>query len=151
VLDAARIERAVTAFTREPNGGLIVTISGGTIAHRDLITTLAAQHRLPTVYPARYFVSGGGLFSYGPNTIDPYRRAAGYVDRIGGLAHVLQRGAPARCDRSESADYVAESRWRSQPAVMKEPENSSLRRSKEWSQRKAGTGSRATRGSRLKL
>jgi putative ABC transport system substrate-binding protein len=82
VLNAGEIERAVTAFAREPNGGLIVTISGGTIAHRDLIGTLAARHRLPTVYPARYFVSGGGLFSYGPDTIDPYRRAAGYVNRI---------------------------------------------------------------------
>ena len=82
VLNASEIERAVTTFAREPNGGLIVTISGGTIAHRDLISTLAARHRLPTVYPARYFVSGGGLFSYGPDTIDPYRRAAGYVDRI---------------------------------------------------------------------
>jgi putative tryptophan/tyrosine transport system substrate-binding protein len=63
VLNAGEIERAVTAFAREPNGGLIVTISGGTIAHRDLISTLAARHRLPTVYPARYFVSGGGLLS----------------------------------------------------------------------------------------
>jgi putative tryptophan/tyrosine transport system substrate-binding protein len=82
VLEAGGIEHALAAFVREPNGGLIVTISGGTIAHRDLITTLAAQYRLPAVYPARYFVSGGGLFSYGPNTVDPYRRAAGYVDRI---------------------------------------------------------------------
>ena len=82
VLNAGEIERAVAAFAREPNGGLIVTISGGTIAHRDLIRTLAARHRLPAVYPARYFVSGGGLFSYGPDTIDPYRRAAGYVNRI---------------------------------------------------------------------
>jgi putative tryptophan/tyrosine transport system substrate-binding protein len=82
VLNPGEIERAVTAFAREPNGGLIVTISGGTIAHRDLISTLAARHRLPTVYPARYFVTGGGLLSYGPDTIDPYRRAAGYVDRI---------------------------------------------------------------------
>ena len=82
VLDAREIERDVTAFAREPNGGVIVTISGFTIAHRDLISTLAARHRLPAVYPARYFVSSGGLLSYGPDTIDPYRRAAGYVDRI---------------------------------------------------------------------
>jgi putative ABC transport system substrate-binding protein len=82
VRGADEIERAVTAFASEPNGGLIVTISGGTIAHRDLINRLALQYRLPAVYPARYFVRNGGLLSYGPNTIDPYRRAAGYVDRI---------------------------------------------------------------------
>jgi putative tryptophan/tyrosine transport system substrate-binding protein len=64
------------------NGGLIVT--GGALAevHRKLITTLAARHRLPAVYPFRYFVSSGGLISYGPNQDDEYRRAAGYVDRI---------------------------------------------------------------------
>src|SRR6185295_4748150 len=82
VLNAGEIERAVAAFAREPNGGRMVTLSGGAVAHRDLIRPLAARHRLPTVYPARYFVSGGGLFSYGPDTIDPYRRAAGYVNRI---------------------------------------------------------------------
>ena len=82
VRDAPEIERAVTAFARISNGGLIV-LSGGTgIFHRDLIIMLAARHRLPTVYPARYFVTGGGLISYGFDTIDPYRRAAGYVDRI---------------------------------------------------------------------
>jgi putative ABC transport system substrate-binding protein len=82
VLDAGELERAVTAFAREPNGGLIVTTSGWTIAHRHLIIALAARHRLPTVYPARYFVTDGGLLSYGPDTIEPYRRAAGYVDRV---------------------------------------------------------------------
>ena len=80
-VSAAEIERAVTAFARSPNGGLIVT-SGSTAFHRDLITSLAARHRLPTVFPYRYFVIAGGLISYGPNSIDPSRRAAGYIDRI---------------------------------------------------------------------
>ena len=80
-VNAAEIERAVTAFARSPNGGLIVT-SGSTAFHRDLITSLAASHRLPTVFPYRYFVIAGGLISYGPNSIDPSRRAAGYIDRI---------------------------------------------------------------------
>jgi putative ABC transport system substrate-binding protein len=80
-LDTAEIERAIEAFARSPNGGLIVTV-GGTGSHRDLIIGLAARHRLPAVYPFRYYVADGGLISYGPNTIDPVRRAAGYVDRI---------------------------------------------------------------------
>ena len=80
--DAAEIERAVAAFAREPNGGLIVTESGPAIIHRDLIIGLAARHRLPAVYAFRLFVTEGGLFSYGHDTIEPYRRAAGYVDRI---------------------------------------------------------------------
>jgi putative tryptophan/tyrosine transport system substrate-binding protein len=79
--DRAEIERAIEAFARSSNGGLIVT-SGGTGFRRDLIVPLAARHRLPAVYPYRYYVTDGGLISYGPNTIDQYRRAAGYVDRI---------------------------------------------------------------------
>jgi ABC-type uncharacterized transport system substrate-binding protein len=82
VYDASEIERAVTAFARESNGGLIVTGSAGAIVHRELIATLAARHRLPAVYPARYSVTAGGLVSYGPDLIDQFRRAAGYVDRI---------------------------------------------------------------------
>jgi putative ABC transport system substrate-binding protein len=82
VRDAGEIERAVTAFAHAPNGGLIVTGSPGAIVHRDLIATLAARHRLPAVYPARYSVTAGGLISYGPDLFDQYRRAAGYVDRI---------------------------------------------------------------------
>ena len=82
VRDAGEIERAVTAFARGPNGGLIVTASSLAVAHRDLIVTLAARNRLPTVYPFRYFVTGGGLISYGQDTIDGYKRAAAYVDRI---------------------------------------------------------------------
>ena len=69
-------------FRASPNGGLIVTGSALAVVHRDLIVTLAARHRLPAVYFARFFVTGGGLISYGPDSIDLYRRAAGYVDRI---------------------------------------------------------------------
>jgi putative ABC transport system substrate-binding protein len=82
VRDATEIERSVAAFAREPSSGLIVPTGGLTIIHRDLISTLAARHRLPAVYPYRYFVTGGGLMSYGPDLIEQYRRAADYVDRI---------------------------------------------------------------------
>jgi putative ABC transport system substrate-binding protein len=82
VRDAPEIERAVAAFAHGSNGGLVVTLTGLTIRHRDLISTLAARHRLPAVYPYGYFVTGGGLISYGPAAADLYRRAAGYVDRI---------------------------------------------------------------------
>ena len=82
VRDAGEIERAVAAFARASNGGLIVTASALAVVHRDLIITLAARHKLPAVYSDRYFVTAGGLISYGPDLIDQYRRAAGYVDRI---------------------------------------------------------------------
>ena len=82
VRDAGEIERVVTAFARSSNGGLIVTGSTLATVHRELITTLAARYRLPAVYPQRSFVTVGGLISYGPDSIDPYRQAAGYVDRI---------------------------------------------------------------------
>jgi putative ABC transport system substrate-binding protein len=82
VRDAAGIERAIEAFARIPNGGMIVTASALAIIHRDLIVKLAARHRLPTVYFQKVFVTGGGLISYGADFIDQYRRAAGYVDRI---------------------------------------------------------------------
>jgi putative ABC transport system substrate-binding protein len=80
--DAGEIERAVAAFARSPNGGLIVTGTLAATLHRNLIITLAARHKLPAVYPDRIFVTGGGLISYGPDRFDQYRRAAGYVDRI---------------------------------------------------------------------
>jgi putative tryptophan/tyrosine transport system substrate-binding protein len=82
VRDAGEIERAITAFARLPNGGLVVT--GSTLAgvHRHLIIALAARYRLPAVYSLRYLVADGGLISYGPDQIDQYRQAAGYVDRI---------------------------------------------------------------------
>jgi putative ABC transport system substrate-binding protein len=82
VRDAGEIERAVAAFAGSPDGGLIVTGSALTSAHRDLIITLAAQYKLPAVYPNRLVIRGGGLLSYGPDLIDLYLRAAGYVDRI---------------------------------------------------------------------
>jgi putative ABC transport system substrate-binding protein len=80
--DAGEIERAIEAFARSPNGGLIVTASGAANMHRDLIVALATRHKLPGVYYERFFVAAGGLISYGPNFVDQYRRAAGYVDRI---------------------------------------------------------------------
>jgi ABC-type uncharacterized transport system substrate-binding protein len=82
VRDAPEIERAIAAFALPPNGGLIVTGSALAELHRDLIVTLAARHKLPAVYFNRFFVTAGGLISYGTDLIDQYRRAAGYVDRI---------------------------------------------------------------------
>jgi putative ABC transport system substrate-binding protein len=80
--DAGEIERAVAALAQASNGGLIVTTGLPATHNRDLIITLAARHKLPAIYFDRYFVTAGGLFSYGPDRIDMYRRAAGYVDRI---------------------------------------------------------------------
>jgi putative tryptophan/tyrosine transport system substrate-binding protein len=82
VRDASEIERAVTAFADRPNGGLIATASASTAIHRELIIALATRHKLPAVYPFRYYVTSGGLISYGPDTVDQYRLAARYVDRI---------------------------------------------------------------------
>src|SRR5215510_2740218 len=82
VRDADEIERGVAAFARTSNGGLIVASSPGTFRYRKLITALAIRHRLPAVYPFRYFVDVGGLISYGTDRIDQFRRAAGYIDRI---------------------------------------------------------------------
>ena len=81
VRDTDEIERNVAAFARSGNGGVIVT-PGGAAAHRGLIISLAARYKLPSVYPYRYYAVNGGLISYGPNTNDPQRKAAGYVDRI---------------------------------------------------------------------
>jgi putative tryptophan/tyrosine transport system substrate-binding protein len=80
--DASEIERAVTAFARSSNGGLIVIPSPFAPLHRNLIVALAARHNLPTVYYERYLVSAGGLVSYGPDFFDEYRRAAGYINRV---------------------------------------------------------------------
>ena len=82
VRDAPEIERAITEFARAPNGGMIVPASGAALLHRDLIISLAVRHKLPAVYFLRIFVRGGGLISYGADSIDPHRRAASYVDRI---------------------------------------------------------------------
>jgi putative ABC transport system substrate-binding protein len=98
VRDPAEIERAVAIFAHTPNGGLIVTASALAVVHRELIVALAAQHRLPAVYPARYYAAAGGLISYGPDLLDQYRHAAGYVDRIlkGEKPAVLPVQAPTK-------------------------------------------------------
>jgi len=80
--DAGEVERGINEFASKPNGGLIIAPNSFALVHRELIITLAERYKLPTIYPFRYFVSGGGLISYGPDTVDQYRRAAGYVDRI---------------------------------------------------------------------
>jgi len=79
--DPAEMERGIAVIARSPNAGLIVTV-GGTAVRRDVIVAAAAKHRVPAVYPYRYFANDGGLMSYGPDTIEPYVRAAGYVDPI---------------------------------------------------------------------
>jgi putative tryptophan/tyrosine transport system substrate-binding protein len=80
--DAAEIERGITEFARSPNGVLIVTASTSARVHRELVIKLTAQHRLPAVYSDRLFVASGGLISYGPDRVEHFRRAAGYIDRI---------------------------------------------------------------------
>ena len=82
VRDAGEIERAIADFALTPNGGLVVTASALAFVHRDLLIALAARHKLPAIYPTREFTDTGGLLSYGPETLDQYRRAASYVDRI---------------------------------------------------------------------
>jgi len=80
--DSGEIEQAIASFTRRPGGGLIVTQNTSVLFRRKLIIALAASHRLPAVYASRFFAMDGGLLSFGPNLLDNYRRAAGYVDRI---------------------------------------------------------------------
>jgi putative ABC transport system substrate-binding protein len=80
--DAGEIEHAVAVFAGSPNGGMIVTGSGLAVVNHELIVTLAARYKLPTVYYERLFVAAGGLASYGADLVDQYRQAAGYVDRI---------------------------------------------------------------------
>src|SRR5262249_2486162 len=80
--DIGEIDRAVTTFSAAGDGGLIVTSSPLAVVHREVIVALAIRHRLPAIYPARYLVAAGGLISYGPNLLDQFRRAAGYIDRI---------------------------------------------------------------------
>ena len=82
VRDSDAIETGMMKIASSANAGLVVTASAPANVHRNLILTLAARHRLPSIYPYRYFVAAGGLVCYGPDTIDQYRRAAGYVDRI---------------------------------------------------------------------
>jgi putative ABC transport system substrate-binding protein len=80
--NAREIERDINEFAQEENGGLIVTGSPAATVHRDLINALALRHRLPIVFNSRFYVASGGLISYGPDFVDQFRRAAGYVDRI---------------------------------------------------------------------
>jgi ABC-type uncharacterized transport system substrate-binding protein len=80
--DVSEIEHNVAEFARRGNGGLVVVPGALAVVHRELIITLAARHRLPAIYPYRYFITGGGLMSYGPNPADQFHQAAGYVDRI---------------------------------------------------------------------
>ena len=82
VRDAGEIERAITAFARSPNGGLILTGSALSQVHRQTIVALAARHKLPAIYYERFVVAEGGLMSYGPSLVDQFQRAAGYADRI---------------------------------------------------------------------
>ena len=82
VRESAEFEGAIAAFARQPNGGMVVTTTALAQIHRAQIIGLAAKHRLPTIYPYRVFAQAGGLFTYGPDTIDQYRQAATYVDRI---------------------------------------------------------------------
>jgi putative ABC transport system substrate-binding protein len=80
--DAGQIQQSVETFARSPNGGLIPTGSAAVTHHRELILTLAARHKLPAVYWERVFVAAGGLMSYGPDLVEQFQQAAGYVDRI---------------------------------------------------------------------
>ena len=80
--DATEIERDITLFAEGLSGGLIITGSPAATVYRDLIVALAARHQLPAIYNSRFYVTGGGLISYGPDYVDQFRRAAGYVDRI---------------------------------------------------------------------
>lgn len=80
--DAGEVERGIAELASKPNGGLIIAPNSFALVHRELIINLAARYALPAIYPFRYFVSAGGLISYGPDSVDQYRRAAGFVDRI---------------------------------------------------------------------
>jgi putative tryptophan/tyrosine transport system substrate-binding protein len=99
VRDAADIERDVAAFASSANGGLILTAGPLSAVHRDLIITLAARYKLPTVYDTRFYVTDGGLVAYGPNFLDQFRGAAGYVDRI------LKGAKPADLPVQEPTKY----------------------------------------------
>jgi putative ABC transport system substrate-binding protein len=98
--DASEIERTIAAFSSAPNGGLILTGSAASVHHRDLIVALADRHKLPAVYFERFFVTSGGLASYGPDNVEAFRQAAGYVSRIlkGEKAAELPVQAPTKYD-----------------------------------------------------
>jgi putative ABC transport system substrate-binding protein len=100
VRDPGEIERAITAFAGSANSGMVVTGSALAVVHRDLIVSLASRHKLPATYVERYFAAAGGLISYGPDFVDQFRSAAGYVDRIlkGEKAGDLPVQAPTKYD-----------------------------------------------------
>jgi putative ABC transport system substrate-binding protein len=115
VRDASEIERGVSGFAREPNSGLVVISGPSAAVNRALIIMLSTRYRLPAVYPWRYFVVDGGLISYGPDAIDEYRRAAGYVDRILDVAFpkgdIRDGRFPVACaTASESCDRLSRQR-----------------------------------------
>ena len=97
--DTSGIERAFAAFAHQPNGGVIVTPSTSARVHRELINSLLMRYRLPNVSGPRYFSANGGLASYGPDTIEPYTRAVGYIDRI------LKGQTPADLPVQASTNY----------------------------------------------
>jgi len=99
IREAGEIERAITAFAQTPGGGMIVTGSPSQGIHRELLVALAAKHRLPAVYPFRYMARGGGMIAYGPDQVEQYRQAAGYVDRI------LKGDKPADLSVQASSKY----------------------------------------------
>ena len=104
--DAGEIERAVTAFARSPNSGLVVTASALSALHRELIIALAARHKLPAVYYRRYFVTSGGLISYGYDLVDQFRRAPATS-----IASSRARSRPTcRCRRRPSTSWSSTSR-----------------------------------------
>ena len=106
--DAGEIERAIAAFSQSANSGLIVTGSTGAAVHRELIIALAARHRLPAIYNSRFWPAADGLMSYGPDFLDEFRRAAGYVDRI-----LRGESLPTfRCKRRPSTSWPSTSRPR---------------------------------------
>ena len=117
VRNAGEIERAVAAFARSPNGGLVVTSSPSVVRHRELIIGLAAQHKLAAVYYLRLFVNSGGLISYGFDLLDQYRRAATYVDRI----LKGEKAADLPCKRRQSTNLPSTSRPRRRLALIFRP------------------------------
>jgi putative tryptophan/tyrosine transport system substrate-binding protein len=99
ITDAAEMERAVTKFANGSDGGLIVTPSATESSHRERIVRLAAQYRLPAVYPFRFWAAVGGLISYGPDSVDQFRRVAAYVDRV------LRGAKPADCSANDARPW----------------------------------------------
>jgi putative tryptophan/tyrosine transport system substrate-binding protein len=117
--DAGEMERALDTFARESNGGLIVTAAASATTHRELINSLAMRHHLPTIHPFRYFVLGGGLASYGPNTLDVFRRAAIYGDRI--LKGAKPSELPVQAPTKIRAGYQPKDRQGAGPRNIDEP------------------------------